>query len=36
MDWNSSYEDASGRKKKLLKLEDELHQSQDRKKPFKP
>jgi ATP-dependent Clp protease ATP-binding subunit ClpB len=27
MDWNSSHEEnASGRKKKLLKLEDELHQ----------
>jgi ATP-dependent Clp protease ATP-binding subunit ClpB len=26
MDWNSSHENASGRKRKLLKLEDELHQ----------
>jgi ATP-dependent Clp protease ATP-binding subunit ClpA len=26
MDWNSSHENASGRKRKLLKLEEELHQ----------
>jgi ATP-dependent Clp protease ATP-binding subunit ClpA len=27
MDWNSSHENASRRREKLLKLEDELHQS---------
>jgi ATP-dependent Clp protease ATP-binding subunit ClpA len=36
MDWNSSHENASGEREKLLKLEEELHQRVVGRKPFKP